>query len=224
MSLAKGKCNVLRRFFLAGPLKETMTIGGSEARHMLRVLRLSIGAKVVLVDSTGQTAIAEIAGSETDQVQLNLMEKIKEDHEAPIPLVTDECVVKYDQAKQQSRRERWQKIAFEAAKQCRRTKVPAITAMQDLAQLLTSITQDTEILILYEGQTPLGLKQALEARRSSSYLLVIGPEGGFSNREVALAEEKGACLVTMGPRILRTETAAVAALTAVMYHHGDIGG
>ena len=254
LSLAKGKCNVLRRFFLAGSLKEIMTIGGSEARHMLRVLRLSIGAKVILVDSEGQAAIAEISGSENDQVQLNLIEKINEDREASvvvrlaqglpksdkmdyivqkavelgvseiIPLVTDECVVKYDQAKQQSRRERWQKIAFEAAKQCRRTKVPVIAAMQDLAKLLTSVTKDTEIIILYEGQTPLGLKQALEARQASCYLLVIGPEGGFSNREVALAEEKGACLVTMGPRILRTETAAVAALTAVMYHHGDIGG
>ncbi len=96
MSPAKGKCNVLRRFFLAGPLKETMTIGGSEARHMLRVLRLSIGAKVVLVDSTGQTAIAEIAGSETDQVQLNLMEKIKEDHVAPIVLRLAQGVPKSD--------------------------------------------------------------------------------------------------------------------------------
>ena len=71
---------------------------------------------------------------------------------------------------------------------------------------------------------PLGLKQVLRERPGNDYLLIIGPEGGLSSREVQLAQERGAAIVTMGPRILRTETAALAAIAAVMYEHGDLGG
>lgn len=245
---------MLRRFFLPGFLQSSMIVIGDDARHMTTVLRLGIGDQVILVDEAGQAAIAEIMSLNGEQVLLDLKEKIHEERESRIivhlaqglpksdkmdyivqktvelgvgsiiPFAAEHSVVKYDPSKQKARQERWQKIASEAAKQCRRIRIPQVAPVQSLESILDKATNDTEILMLYEGQVSLGLRQALAENRSSSYLLIIGPEGGLSGREVAIALQKGARLVTMGPRILRTETAAVAAVTAVLYHHGDLGG
>lgn len=244
----------LRRFFIDDLLTDDMVIGGNEAHHMQNVLRLSAGDQVIIVATDGQAGIANIVSLGQRQITLKLLERLTENQEAPveivlvqglpksdkmdyivqkavelgvsaiIPLAADESVVKYDQNKQQARQARWQKIAVEAAKQCRRNRVPTVDTVQNLRQFLSSVGSDTQIIMLYEGQTPVGIKQALTAYKSRRYVLIIGPEGGFSADEVALAQEKGAQLVTMGPRILRTETAAVAAVTVVMYHHGDLGG
>jgi 16S rRNA (uracil1498-N3)-methyltransferase len=78
--------------------------------------------------------------------------------------------------------------------------------------------------MLYEGEAPQGLKNVLNHCVALEYLLLIGPEGGFSPEEVKLCQDINAHIVTMGPRILRTETASLAALTAVMYQCGDLGG
>lgn len=244
----------MRRFFLSDPISADMMVSGGEAHHMLRVLRLTAGDKVIVVDPVGQAAIARITKTTDADVSLIMEQQLEEDREAPItirlaqglpksdkmdyivqkavelgvseiiPVAADESVVRYDPAKQQSRRERWQKIAAEAAKQCRRTRVPMVAPVQDLAKLLLSTSPSTQIIVLFEGQVSLGLKQALMDKPGNDYLLIVGPEGGLSSREVKLSEERGAAIVTMGPRILRTETAALAAIAAVMYEHGDLGG
>ncbi len=244
----------LRRFFIDDLLADDMVMGGQEAHHMQNVLRLSPGDEVIIVATDGQAGIATIVSLGQREITLKLLERLTENQEAPveivlvqglpksdkmdyivqkatelgvtaiIPLAADESVVKYDQHKQQARQTRWQKIAVEAAKQCRRNHVPTVGAVQNLRQFLNSIGRDTQIIMLYEGQTPVGIKQVLTAHQFRRYVLIVGPEGGFSSDEVALAQEKGAQLVTMGPRILRTETAAVAAVAIVMYHHGDLGG
>ncbi len=229
-------------------------LDGNEAHHLLNVLRLAVRDKIVVVDTAGQAAIAEIMTVNQGKAILAIVEKLAENREAPIeivlaqgltksdkmdyivqkatelgikaiiPFAADESVVKYEIGKQQSRQMRWQKIAFEAAKQCRRNTVPAVHDVQKLEQVLQGAGAGTNIFMLYEGETPLGIKQALIDSQPGSYLIIIGPEGGFSAREVTLSKAKGAQLVTMGPRILRTETAAVAALSIVMYHQGDLGG
>lgn len=244
----------MRRFLLSDRLADKMVVAGGEAHHMLRVLRLAAGDQVVVVDPVGQAAVARITQASDTEVFLSMETKLEEEREAPItirlaqglpksdkmdfivqkavelgiseiiPMEADTSVVRYDAAKQQNRRERWQKIAAEAAKQCQRTIVPNVAAVQDLAKLLAATGGETQIIVLYEGQVPLGLKQVLRERPGNDYLLIIGPEGGLSSREVQLAQERGAAIVTMGPRILRTETAALAAIAAVMYEHGDLGG
>lgn len=244
----------MRRFLLSDRLADKMVVAGGEAHHMLRVLRLAAGDQVVVVDPVGQAAVARITQVSDTEVFLSMETKLEEEREAPItirlaqglpksdkmdfivqkavelgiseiiPMEADTSVVRYDAAKQQNRRERWQKIAAEAAKQCQRTIVPNVAAVQDLAKLLAATGDETQIIVLYEGQVPLGLKQVLRERPGNDYLLIIGPEGGLSSREVQLAQERGAAIVTMGPRILRTETAALAAIAAVMYEHGDLGG
>ena len=244
----------MRRFLLSDRLADKMVVAGGEAHHMLRVLRLAAGDQVVVVDPVGQAAVARITQASDTEVFLSMETMLEEEREAPItirlaqglpksdkmdfivqkavelgiseiiPMEADTSVVRYDAAKQQNRRERWQKIAAEAAKQCQRTIVPNVAAVQDLARLLAATGGETQIIVLYEGQVPLGLKQVLREKPGNDYLLIIGPEGGLSSREVQLAQERGAAIVTMGPRILRTETAALAAIAAVMYEHGDLGG
>ncbi|HWR42757.1 16S rRNA (uracil(1498)-N(3))-methyltransferase [Sporomusa sp.] len=142
-----------------------------------------------------------------------------------IPAITEHCVVRYDLAKQADKVARWQKIAREAAKQCGRSYIPKIFPVTRLADVFTyhELTSASKIM-LYEGQASQGLKQALTEANRQAYLLFIGPEGGFSPTEVDLCQENSVRIVTMGPRIMRTETAAVAALTAVMYECGDLGG
>ena len=245
---------IKRRFFLSTLLSQQVTMDGNEAHHLLHVLRQKVGDEVVIVDIAGQAAIATITSIDQGKAMLTVLERLSEAREAPItvvlaqgltksdkmdyivqkstelgitaviPMAADESVVKYDITKQQSRQRRWQKIASEAAKQCHRNTIPDIGDVQMLEQVLEDAKADTNIMMFYEGDTPLGIKQALTDSRPGSYLIIVGPEGGFSAREVALAKAKGVQLVTMGPRILRTETAAIAAVSIVMYHHGDLGG
>ena len=221
---------------------------------MLKVLRLTAGQQVIVFDRDGNTGRFEISSAADGRADLRLVAMLEENRESPIEVIlvqglpkgdkmdhivqkavelgvsaiypwqADTSVVVYDENKQRSRRERWQKIAAEAAKQCRRTQVPLVAAGSDLATVLAACNQNATILVLYEGQAAMGIKQALTDRQASCYVLIIGPEGGISQREMAVAESLGAVPVTMGPRILRTETAALAALTVVLYHHGDIGG
>jgi 16S rRNA (uracil1498-N3)-methyltransferase len=244
----------LRRFFIDTPLLDEMSIGGQDAHHISRVLRLPVGEHVILVAPDQKAGKARITSIGTDEVTLVLVETIIEDKEAPVsvylaqglpksdkmdfivqkavelgvkgiyPMAADHCVVQYDQAKQKTRRERWQKIAMEAAKQCGRTAIPTVEPIGGLASILASVDTNTVVMMLYEGQAAQGLKQALAENPGKSYLLVIGPEGGFSAKEVALCQNHGACVVTMGPRILRTETAALVGVGIVMYEYGDLGG
>lgn len=148
-----------------------------------------------------------------------------------IPLICEHCVVKYDHVKETGRRERWQKIAAEAAKQCGRLHVPAVLPVTPLAQLFDNnllsgeTRENMAIIMLYEGAGGQGLKKTIaqHSPAASSWLLIVGPEGGFSAAEVAFCQNNGAAVVSMGPRILRTETASLAAVSALMYEFGDIG-
>ena len=251
--LAKGASN-LRRFFINTSLEADMSIQGQDAHHISRVLRMQVGDSIVVVAPDGSAGIAKINSISVDKVVLDLQKKIVEDKEAPVsvylaqglpksdkmdyiiqnavelgvkgiyPMVAEHSVVQYDQAKQDKRLERWRKIAVEAAKQCGRAIIPIVNPIANLTTILAGIDADTVILMLYEGQTRQGLKEALAMHKASKYLLLVGPEGGFSNKEVALCQSHGACTVTLGPRILRTETAALAGVAIVMYEYGDLGG
>ena len=231
-----------------------MSIQGQDAHHISRVLRMQIGDSFIVVASDGSAGIAKINSIVVDKVVIALQQTIVEDKETSLnvylaqglpksdkmdyivqkavelgvrgvyPMDAEHSVVQYDQAKQDKRRERWQKIASEAAKQCGRAVIPIVEPIRNLATILASLDAETVILMLYEGQTAQGLKQALAEHRAKNYLLLVGPEGGFSAKEVAVCQKHGACIVTLGPRILRTETAALAGVSIVLYEYGDLGG
>ncbi|MDR2006790.1 MAG: 16S rRNA (uracil(1498)-N(3))-methyltransferase [Acidaminococcales bacterium] len=140
------------------------------------------------------------------------------------PLALERSVARYDAARARLKQERWQKVVLAAGKQCRRDILPCVYAPMTLPEALSCFPFDLGI-IAYEGETERGLREILRGAeaRPSSVLLLVGPEGGFSAAEIKAAEAAGVQRASLGPRVLRTETAAVAALAVIMYEFGDLG-
>lgn len=134
------------------------------------------------------------------------------------PFSSERTIVKLDAKKEAKKLERWQKIAKEAAEQSHRAVLPEVLAPVSFAQLLKASQAYTAAVIAYEKEVESGLRGVLTGLKPGDSLLVlIGPEGGFSEEEVARAEAAGVRSVTFGPRILRTETASQYVLAAVSY-------
>ena len=244
----------MRRFFLNGIISETMELTGTDAHHIARVLRMAVGDNVIIADTNERTAKAEITAITDEVVTLSLIEYLEDDSEPTVkvrlaqclpksdkmefivqkavelgavsiqPVNSENCVVKYTADKQAKRVERWQKIAHEAAKQCKRAAVPTVEPIITLKELLSCVADDETVLFCYEAEDGRTLRQALKTHQAEKYTVLIGPEGGFSPEEARLCQEMGAHPVSLGSRILRTETASLAALTMVLYAHGELGG
>ncbi|MCL1834778.1 MAG: 16S rRNA (uracil(1498)-N(3))-methyltransferase [Oscillospiraceae bacterium] len=118
---------------------------------------------------------------------------------------------------------RMQKIAAEAAKQCGRGRIPVVSAACSFEDAVSDASQAILPLFLYESEEELTLRSALESRSGAATVSIFtGPEGGFEEEEAQLARRLGMLSVTLGPRVLRCETAPVAALSAIMYHYGNL--
>ncbi|MFD2612723.1 16S rRNA (uracil(1498)-N(3))-methyltransferase [Paenibacillus gansuensis] len=145
-----------------------------------------------------------------------------------LPFLSERTVVQYDAKKEAKRLDRWNKIAKEASEQAHRNRVPEVTAPYSWKQLLQMAGEFDLALICYEKEQGLRfrerLRMAAAEHRLNKVLLLIGPEGGFSENEIAQAESSGVHSISLGKRILRTETAAMAALTCILYETGEMGG
>lgn len=141
-----------------------------------------------------------------------------------VPFVSSYTVPKLNDRKIETRIGRWQRIGLSAVKQCGRTVVPKILTLCELRNIVRQPWPDTLKLFFWEREGHLTLKQVYETQRDvRAILLVIGPEGGFSSAETDDARQRGFESVRLGRRILRAETAAVAALTVVQFLWGDMG-
>jgi 16S rRNA (uracil1498-N3)-methyltransferase len=142
------------------------------------------------------------------------------------PVDTERVVVKATEERGFSNKiVRWQKIAEEAAKQSARGKVPVIENSILFNETLEKLKEYDLCLIPYEKENSTGLKHVLKGKNNiKKVAVIIGPEGGFSEDEIKKAEESGAVPVTLGPRILRTETAGFVSLAIILYELGDMGG
>lgn len=142
-----------------------------------------------------------------------------------VPVKMERCVVKLNDKDGQKKQERLQKIAREASKQCKRGGCLEVTVPQTWKQLQNALQYEHDLLLVpWEDAQGFGMKAAREAFPEAKDIgIVIGPEGGMSENEVRALEEMGAKQITLGPRILRTETAAIAAATMAMLLWGDIG-
>ena len=142
------------------------------------------------------------------------------------PVAMERCVVKLEGKDAGKKIERWQKIAREAVKQCARTAVPEVLEVKKLAQLKEELAGLDVLVVPWEEARDGSIKTALapfENREDLSVGILIGPEGGISQKEAQwLCENANAKLVTLGPRILRTETAGLASLTMVMAYRGEM--
>lgn len=142
------------------------------------------------------------------------------------PVNTSRVVVDTEKGKgAESRTARWQKISEEAAKQSGRGKIPEVKSMVVFSEAIKNLHGYDLSLIPYEKECHTGLKQILRGKNNINRVAVfIGPEGGFSDEEIKLAKENGIIAITLGPRILRTETAGFTCLSIIMYELGDTGG
>lgn len=148
-----------------------------------------------------------------------------------IPFISERTIVQYDAKKESKRLERWNKIAKEAAEQSHRNTVPQVAQPLSWKQLLVTFQNYGAVYFCYEKENGLLLRDALkpfmqsiQADQARSILLLVGPEGGFSEEECRQAEEAGAASIGLGRRILRCETAGMVALACILYESGEMGG
>ena len=140
-----------------------------------------------------------------------------------VPVQMERCVVKLDSKSQAKKIERWNKIAETAAKQSGRNFIPKVENLINLQNLLNFIQKYDIVLLAYENEDEFSLKKALEPLKNKENLkigIIIGPEGGIDIKEVEQMEKAGAKTITLGKRILRTETVALAMTSIIMYELG----
>ncbi len=137
-----------------------------------------------------------------------------------IPLLTERCTVKLDEERRAKRFQHWQSVITSACEQSGRNQIPELFLPMTLESGLQSVPADWRFVL---SPTAVPRLRDQVVQKSQRVLLLIGPEGGLSEKEVALACQQGFQPLNLGPRILRTETAAVAAITALQCSFGDMG-
>lgn len=224
----------------------TALITGEDVKHISKVLRMSPGDKVMLCDGEGTQYLAEIEDISRDKVTLGILESERCKSEPAqritlyqglpkgdkmelivqkcvelgiseiVPVAAERSVVRVKPGEFGGKRTRYQRVAYEAAKQCGRGIVPQVAELTDFAS--ADMTGHDLIIIAYEDEKGKTLKSLLrENIQARDIALVIGPEGGLERAEVDTLIKKGGVPVTLGPRILRTETAGMAALAMILY-------
>ena len=236
-----------------GEVGATVQLKPEDAKHCAQVLRMQRGEEFYAVGEGGDRFLAELCEVSKEGCTALLREALS-DNESPlrvtvyqglpkadklelvtqkltelgaaklVPVKMERCVVKLNDKDAQKKQERLQKIAREAAKQCKRGGCLEVAATQTWKQLRDAMSAHDLLLVPWEDAQGFGLKAAREAFPEAKDIgIIIGPEGGMSENEVRALEELGAKQITLGPRILRTETAAIAAATMAMLLWGDIG-
>ena len=159
-----------------------------------------------------------------DKMELIIQKSVELGANAIIPLKLKRCIVKIDSSNENKKIERWQKIAESAAKQCGRNNIPAIKEVHTIQDIINMKHQYDAIIVAYECEKENKLKNILlelkEKFNQNSYIniaVVIGPEGGLDEKEVENLKNESALIVTLGDRILRTETVALNILSIIMY-------
>lgn len=230
--------------FIAG---EVLRLPENVCRH-IQVLRLQAGAPLMLFDGQGQAAAAELLEIGRKQALARVDKLLAESRESPlavtliqavsasekmdfavqkgtelgvkriVPAVSTRSNVRLSGERAEKKVRRWQEIAISACEQCRRNEVPPVAPIADLPQVLAALPADSGARLLLSPRGGVPLRSLPPAQ---SAVLLIGPEGGLTAEEEDLARSHGFQAVQLGARVLRTETAALAALAAMQALWGD---
>ncbi|HVL64205.1 MAG TPA: RsmE family RNA methyltransferase [Actinomycetota bacterium] len=240
-------------WFVAPPDRWTAThvsLPRDESHHARRSLRVSASDLITVTDGAGRVARCAVERVEDDVILAAILDHERRPRPVPEIVVyqgapkggksddvverlaelgvsatwifsSERAVVNWDDAKRSRRAARWEAIARGAAKQSRNPYVMATGPPISWTTLVHRVTNETSTIVLWERAT-LPLRTALDppARRIA---LIVGPEGGLSRGEAEALADAGGRLVSLGPRILRTENAAFAAVAALQFHYGLIG-
>ena len=238
------------RFFVESIEGDQVVLTGPDAAHMCKSLRMKPGDTVTLCDTKGFDYRCVVQRLSPEEAALTIIDKYQCENEPSlsvilyqglpkgekmdwivqkavelgvsqiVPVRMERCVSRPDGKSAQKKADRWQKIAVEAAKQCGRGIRPQVCPPVDFQQALAQAVQAQAFLFCYEGG---GESVARFVTRETKTVAVwIGPEGGFSLPEVEAVQSAGGVPITLGKRILRTETAPLAALSVIMYASGNM--
>jgi len=241
----------LNRVFVGQPLVtgSEVLLPEAAAYHVARVLRLRAGAPLVLFDGSGGDFRAEIVAVDGDRVRVSVGERSAGLRESPLgitlvqavsrgermdwtlqkatelgvkriqPVLSARSVVRLDDQQAAKKLRHWQAIVAGACEQCGRSVLPEVRAPLDLARFLAESTREGQRLVLSpNGPASLAGLASTAARVE----LLIGPEGGLDDAEIDAAARAGFAPVRLGPRVLRTETAGIVALTVLQALWGDL--
>jgi 16S rRNA (uracil1498-N3)-methyltransferase len=212
--------NSLPRFFVDSSqiTGVYVDIPGEDAHKISNVLRLRVDEEIVVLDNTGARYHCRLTAlAKGDKVEQVIRQNTEAGASAFWLMNTDRCIVQIEEKKCDQRVARYQKVAREAAEQSNRAKVPEVNGILRLKQALAA-SEGSLKLFCYESEQTLTLKQSLQnAQPDQAITLFIGPEGGFTNEEVELAKKSGAITISLGSRVLRTETAGLVAISQVLY-------
>jgi 16S rRNA (uracil1498-N3)-methyltransferase len=223
-----------------------------EARHLGRVRRLGPGDLVEATDGTGHLYTVRLAALDPAGAWGTIEARAQPGRESPCAITLAQALLKGDRmawlvqkatelgvarivpmdtARVVARpapgaifHRRWERIAREAVKQSRRVVVPAVERPRSFADAAREVDAHDVALLCWEGGGPTLDEAVPSTCRPRRLLLLVGPEGGFTTEEVALAERAGARPVSLGPRTLRAESAGLAAVVLCQYRFGDLGG
>ena len=242
----------MHRFFVGDQSfsRNSVVLTGTDASHICNVLRLGTGDKIQVLDGKGWLYIVQLEDVKSKLVKGEIISSEKVNTESPLtihlgqslikgnkfdvvlrksvelgvktitPLMTERTVVKSDGNKKIAR---WQKIAEESCKQCGRSSIPKVS--ESIIKLDVFFQQGSEAdlkLMFWELESENGLKDINPEKIPSSVSVLIGPEGGFTIEEVETARSHGFQTLSLGPRILRAETAPLVALSLLQSKWGDI--
>jgi 16S rRNA (uracil1498-N3)-methyltransferase len=228
--------------------KDPIIITGEEANHALKVLRLTVGEEITIFDGEGQCAEAIIESTAQKEVTASVKRRFYSESEPKlkitlfqgipkgtkldmiiqkaveigvckiVPVAAKRSVAKIEK---DSKMERYRRIAFEAAKQCGRALVPKVENPMSFEEAVRA-SDDCDVKIIpYECEKDSKIDLSM-MEGAKTLAVFIGPEGGFEESEVKIAEEHGAKRVTLGKRILRTETAGLVSAAICLYAAGDM--
>jgi 16S rRNA (uracil1498-N3)-methyltransferase len=248
-----GEIVMTTRFFVDAVDGDRVKLSREDSHHLLRVMRAEHGAPFIVLAGGMQydcrltgadegVAVGEVLACRPapgePPVQISLYQGLAKGEKMElviqhgtelgicefVPVATSRAIVKLEPKKASERVDRWQKIAREAAEQSRRGAVPRVASVLTWKEAMARAASSSDLVLVpwEEGGAP--LRQTLEAHATARRIAVfIGPEGGLSPEEVELAKSVGFLPVTLGPRILRTEMAGLAAAAAIQYALGDLG-
>lgn len=244
---------ITTRLFVPLPLaaNQTVCLEGEQARYLGRVMRMRIGDTIVVFDGSSGEYPAEIVEIAKQRVLVELGDERARDVESPLtihlvqgvsrgermdfvvqkstelgvnritPVLTERSVVRLDHKRSGKRQLHWTRIAQNACEQCGRNLVPQIDQPVALSEWLDQEPSADEARLLLRPGAEQSIKNI--GRSPTSLTILIGPEGGLSDTEYEKALYAGFEAVALGPRILRTETAALAALAVLQSQFGDLG-
>lgn len=230
---------------------EEVVITGSDVNHIKNVLRMKAGEEVRISDQQGQDFLCEIACLEEERAILKIRKKCEGTEPSVkitlfqglpkgdkmelviqkgvelgvseiVPVAMQNCVVKLDAKKAESKRTRWQAIAESAAKQSKRSLIPKIGSVCSFEEAVKYAKTLNVRLFPYEQERGMAHTREVfgKIKKEDSIGIFIGPEGGFSSKEVEMVRDEME-IISLGNRILRTETAGIAALAMLLYEMED---